>query len=55
MQTQPLNNPPADTEKDRDIVRHNWEKLGYQYWFTGDFIEYWKHPSTDAHLSMVTY
>lgn len=34
------------TAKERDIIRHNWSKLGYKYWFSEWGVERWKHPET---------
>ena len=43
------------TEDERDIVRHNWQMLGYRYWATRDMIEMWKHPDTNRVIEMATY
>lgn len=33
--------------EERDIIRHNWAMLGYEYWFSEWGIERWRHPDTE--------
>ena len=42
-------------ENSGDIVRDNWEFLGYEFWFTGYMIEYWNHPDTGHYVCMSFY
>jgi hypothetical protein len=43
------------TFEHRELVRHNWRKLGYEYWFTRDMIEHWQHPATGHVAELTTY
>jgi hypothetical protein len=45
----------TDSFEQRETIRHNWQALGYAYWFTGDMIEYWRHPATKHTAQMTTY
>ena len=39
----------------REIVRHNWDALGYEYWFPSGMVEYWRHPVTRHIAELATY
>ncbi|MBW7057642.1 hypothetical protein KY389_13265 [Paracoccus bogoriensis] len=39
----------------RERVRANWQALGYEYWFTRDMIEHWRHPATGHVAELTTY
>ena len=43
------------SETERDVVRDNWTKIGYVYWFTADMVEYWRNNATGHVAEMVTY
>lgn len=43
------------TFEHRELVRHNWEQLGYEYWATRDMVEMWIHPKTGHVAELTTY
>lgn len=47
--------PVTRSFEEREVVRHNWTRLGYVYWTTRDMVEYWKHPETEHVVEMATY
>lgn len=44
-----------DTDQQADLIRSNWEKLGYEYWTTRDMVEMWRNPATGHVAEMTTY
>jgi hypothetical protein len=43
----------GDRFEHRELVRHNWSRIGYEYWFTRDMIEHWRHP-VNGHVAELT-
>lgn len=45
----------TDDFAQREIIRHNLSFLGYEYWFTGDDVEYWRHTTVEHIAAMTVY
>lgn len=39
----------------RELIRSNWDALGYAYWFTSGMIEFWRNDATGHVAEMTTY